>query len=349
MRTFRKPRIGVDRDEATERWTRILCVLFFFSGFPALVYQLTWQRALFRIFGVNIESVTIIVTAFMLGLGLGSLLGGALSKRQGIALLPLLAIIEALTAAFGLVSLDIFDKVGALTLGLPLPLTAVVALGLVIVPTLLMGATLPVLVGHLVRRSGNVGGSVGTLHYVNTLGAGAACLMATVLLFPFLGMQGSVRVALAINGAVAVGALAAYWQERRGAGGLASEAPHPLSVLPTALGFAPVLALAGLGGFVSLSYEIFFFRTASYASGSAAPAFALTLSAFLIGLASGSREAASRCERKNEEAIRRVARDVAVANLLGFLFLPVLGWLAPLGGGVLLGTALLLVYLVARH
>ena len=32
---------------------RLLCVLFFFSGFPALIYQLTWQRSLFRIFGVN--------------------------------------------------------------------------------------------------------------------------------------------------------------------------------------------------------------------------------------------------------------------------------------------------------
>ncbi|MGH6847540.1 MAG: hypothetical protein ACREC0_08910 [Methylocella sp.] len=351
MPTFHKPRNGVARDEATERWTRIICVLFFFSGFPALIYQLTWQRSLFRIFGVNIESVTIVVTAFMLGLGLGSLLGGGLSKRQAIPLLPLLAVIEALTGAFGLVSLDIFDKVGALTLGLPLPLTAVVALGLVIVPTLLMGATLPVLVGHLVRRSGNVGGSVGTLYYVNTLGAGAACLMATVLLFPFLGMLGSVRVAVAINGAVALGALAAYWWERRGgAYGLVPEAPPSASpALSPVLGFALVLALAGLGGFVSLAYEIFFFRTVSYATGSSAPAFALTLGAFLIGLASGSREAASRCRRSDEEAIRRVVRDVAVANLLGFLFLPLLGWLAPLGASVLLGGALLLVYLVARY
>jgi spermidine synthase len=349
MRTFRKPRNGVYRGEATERWTRILCVLFFFSGFPALIYQLTWQRALFRIFGVNIESVTIVVTAFMLGLGLGSLLGGGLTKRQRIPLLPLLAVIEALTGAFGLVSLDVFDKVGTLTLGLPLPLMAVVTLGLVIVPTLLMGATLPVLVGHLVRRSGNVGDAMGTLYYVNTLGAGAACLMATVLLFPFLGMQGSVRLAVALNGAVALGALAAYFRERRGAYGPAGEAPSFASpALRTALVFAPALALAGLGGFVSLSYEILFFRTVSYASGSSAPAFALTLGAFLVGLASGSREAASRCRRKNDEAIRRVVRDVGVANLLGFLFLPVLGWLAPLGAGVL-GVALLLVYLVARH
>src|SRR3982074_180256 len=88
-------------------WTRLLCVLFFFSGFPALIYQLTWQRALFRIFGVNIESVTIVVTAFMLGLGFGSLLGGVLSKWQAIPLLPLLAAIELLTGAFRLVCLSI--------------------------------------------------------------------------------------------------------------------------------------------------------------------------------------------------------------------------------------------------
>src|SRR6476661_436647 len=80
---------------------RILCVLFFFSGFPALIYQLTWQRELFLIFGVNIESVTIVVTAFMLGLGFGSLAGGWLSKRRGLPLLLMLAAIEILTAAFG--------------------------------------------------------------------------------------------------------------------------------------------------------------------------------------------------------------------------------------------------------
>jgi spermidine synthase len=69
-------------------WTKTLCVLFFFSGFPALIYQLTWQRELFRIFGVNSESVTIVVSAFMLGLGLGSLAGGWLSVRRGISPCP---------------------------------------------------------------------------------------------------------------------------------------------------------------------------------------------------------------------------------------------------------------------
>src|SRR3984893_11286151 len=71
--------------------------LFFISGFPALIYQIVWQRSLFAIYGVNIESVTMIVTVFMLGLGLGSLAGGRLSSLPRIR--PL--------AAFGTIEISI--------------------------------------------------------------------------------------------------------------------------------------------------------------------------------------------------------------------------------------------------
>jgi hypothetical protein len=98
---------------------------------------------------------------------------------------------------------------------------------------------------------------------------------------------------------------------------------------------------------VSLSYEIFFFHTVSFATGSSATAFALTLGAFLIGLASGARKATESCRKTVDEAIHRVLRDVIAANLLGFLFLPLLGHLAWLGAGIL-GVALLMIYLVAR-
>ena len=329
-------------------WVRVLCVLFFFSGFPALIYQLVWQRALFRIFGVNIESVTIVVTAFMLGLGLGSLAGGWLSKRRGIPLLPLLATIELLTAAFGMLSLGIFDRVGTFALGMPLPLTASIALGLVLVPTLLMGATLPVLVSHLARRSGNVGSSVGLLYYVNTLGAGAACLFCIVLLFPFMGMQGAIYVAVAMNGAVAVGALVAYFRERRGALPGPEELHRTSVVSSPLLRFSSVLSLACASGFISLSYEIFFFRTISYATGSSATAFAATLGAFLVGLASGSREAGAVCATSTPETlIKRVVVRLIVANMIGLLFLPVLDHMSWLKLGVV-GIALALVYLLAR-
>lgn len=333
------------------RQVRVLCVLFFFSGFPALIYQLVWQRALFRILGVNIESVTIVVTAFMLGLGLGGLVGGWMSKRRGLALLLLLAAIETLTGAFGLFSLSIFERVGDLVLGAPLPLTALATLALVVVPTLLMGATLPLLVGHLVLRSGNVGSAVGQLYYVNTLGAGAACLVCAVLLFPLLGMQSSVLVAVAFNAAVALGAVAAHEVDRRRVRrAVAQPEPPPATPAPrTSLPFGVVLAMSGAGGLVSLSYEIFFFRAMSYASGSSSFAFATTLGAFLIGLASGARLGGEACSSPGGEMLmRRMLRSLLVASLVGFAFLPVLAHLPWLNGGIL-GVGLLLVYLLARQ
>ena len=83
-------------------------LFFFFSGFPALLYQIVWQRALFTLYGVNIESVTMVVTAFMLGLGLGSLLGGWVSRYQQLPLLAVFGAVELLIAGYGLVSLRLF-------------------------------------------------------------------------------------------------------------------------------------------------------------------------------------------------------------------------------------------------
>jgi spermidine synthase len=114
------------------------------------------------------------------------------------------------------------------------------------------------------------------------------------------------------------------------------------------LGLAPTLILASAGGFVSLSYEIFFFRTVSYATGSSATAFALTLGAFLIGLASGSRQGGRNCAALTpERAIRRAVVALMSASVLGLLFLPLLDHLVWLGSGIV-AVAFLLVYLVAR-
>ena len=339
-------RASFSRMDAASTWTRTLCVLFFFSGFPALIYQLVWQRALFRAFGLNVESVTIVVTAFMVGLGLGSLLGGWLSRKRRVPLLPLLAAIEILTAAFGLVSLRVFDRVALLALGSSLAVTAAVTLALVILPTLLMGATLPVLVAHLVLRTANVGSSVGTLYFVNTLGAGVACLVAATALFPFLGLGGSLHLAVAMNVAVALGAMAVHL---RGASATSAHAPDPAG-RPNqggpALGFAPVLALSGLGGFVSLSYEIFLFRAISYTTGSSASAFAITLSAYLVGLASGAQLAGRSCRQAPRAAMRTALRALAAGNVLGWAFLPLVSRAAPLGWSVL-ALALALAYLFA--
>lgn len=328
--------------------TRLIYALFFFSGFPALIYQLTWQRSLFRIFGVNTESVTIVVTAFMLGLGLGSLAGGWITRHRKIDALLLLGVIELATAAFGVGSLALFEQVGELALRWSLPAAAAVNLLLVIVPTLLMGATLPILISHIARISGEIGSAVGTLYYVNTIGASVACLLCVALIFPFTGMHAAVLIAAAINLVVGAGALLARgaWQNS----GDMTETPIAAQVAKQPiLELRFVMALAALGGFVSLSYEIFLFRIVSFASGSSSIAFALTLSAFLAGIAGGSHKAGKICETlAPPEALRKAVSELMWANLLGAAFLPLLTQSAWLGNGVL-GVAFAMVYLIARQ
>jgi len=161
-------------------------------------------------------------------------------------------------------------------------------------------------------------------------------------------MQGAVYVAVGMNAAVATGALVAYWRDRRYPTFVTQDAPAAFAARQPMLGFAPVLALDGAGGFVSLSYEIFFFRTVSYATGSSATAFAMTLGAFLIGLASGSRQASRNCAALTpERTMRQAVAALIWASVLGLLFLPLLDHLVWLHSGIV-AVAFLLVYLVAR-
>ena len=171
-----------------------LYLLFFLSGFPALIYQIVWQRTLFTIYGVNVESVTIVVSAFMLGLGIGSLAGGRISKSPSVSRLLLFGAIELGIAAYGVGALPLFQAVARFSAGAPLLETGLLSFALVLVPTVLMGATLPLLVAELVRLSRHVGRSVGILYFVNTLGSAVACFVAAKVTMPVLGMSRSVSI-----------------------------------------------------------------------------------------------------------------------------------------------------------
>lgn len=189
---------------------RALPTVFFVSGFAALLYQLVWQRTLFALLGINIESVTIVVTAFMLGLGCGGLLGGALSRAEPRRVIRRFAMAEIATAVFGAISLRLFHTIGTMTLSLPDAMTALVTFLLLLAPTMAMGATLPLLVAFTVRQSGNVGWSVGVMYAVNTLGSSVGAFAATVLLMRILGQEGVIWVAVFCNLVVAVTVL--YWE-----------------------------------------------------------------------------------------------------------------------------------------
>jgi spermidine synthase len=177
--------------------------MFFLSGFSALIYQIIWQRALFTIYGTNSESIAVVVAVFMLGLGLGSLAGGELSRRQLANPIKLFALAEVGIGVFGLISLPLFGWLGSITSGVGITTAGFLAFVVLLFPTLLMGATLPLLVGHLVKLDPNVGVVVGDLYYVNTLGSAASCVCAALFLFFFLGMNGAVILAGTINLGVA--------------------------------------------------------------------------------------------------------------------------------------------------
>jgi membrane-associated phospholipid phosphatase len=194
-----------------------LSAVFFVSGFAALLYQVVWQRTLFGIIGLNIESVTLVVTAFMLGLGTGSLVGGAVSRRATTQLPLLFAAAEVGIGLFGFFSMSVFRYVGHATLTMSSTATAATTFLTLLPPTILMGATLPLLVMNQVRVQRNVGDAVGRLYFTNTLGSAAAAGVAALLLLGYLGQEATVQCAAALN--IGVGLLV-YARARRSGGSL---------------------------------------------------------------------------------------------------------------------------------
>jgi spermidine synthase len=185
--------------EPPPRTLRILEWLFFASGFAALLYQIIWQRTLFVIYGINVESVTMIVTAFMVGLGVGSLAGGIVSRNPERRTALWFSCAEAAIGVYGLASLSLFHFIGSATLQSSPAVVGVVTFTMILVPTTLMGATLPLLVAHFTRANQSVGESVGALYHMNTLGAAAGALGAGIVLPALFGLAGSLRVAAALN------------------------------------------------------------------------------------------------------------------------------------------------------
>lgn len=301
-------------------------VLFFLSGFPALLYQIVWQRALFSVYGINIESVTVIVTAFMLGLGIGSLAGGKLSKVRNLPLLAVFGGIEVGIALFGVCSLAVFHRIASLTAGASAPKTGLITFSLLLFPTMLMGSTLPLLVEHFVGVTKNVGESVGLLYSVNTFGSAAACFAAALVVMRALGESGSVRFAAALNTCVGCSALVLHTivRPRR-------QVTHDPAVSPMANGGIPFpigLVLSAAVGFISLAYEIVWYRLYSFVSGGAARSFALLLGFYLTGIAYGSLAVRVHCRnrlRKHpDEIMSTLAGLILWAGLIAYLIGPLL-------------------------
>ncbi|WP_313299278.1 fused MFS/spermidine synthase [Diaphorobacter sp.] len=188
----------------------LLLMSFFLSGMCALMYQTSWQRILYRVIGVDTDSITIIVSVFMLGIGLGGMFGGYLADYKPHLRVKWYAAAEISIAAYGFCSLALLSGLEHILTELALESAAISAfacLVFLLIPTTLMGMTLPLLTMAFNEKRTSVGVSVGILYFVNTLGAAVGAVLVPFVLFPVLGLDHVIYMAVAGNLVVAACAL----------------------------------------------------------------------------------------------------------------------------------------------
>ncbi len=178
--------------------------VFFLSGIAALIYQIAWQRMLFTAFGVDLESVTIIISVFMAGLGVGAYYGGRIADRFPNHIIQFFALTEIGIGTFGIASPFLIEFVKEVFLHSNVLAVALANFVLLLFPTFLMGSTLPLLTQHLNKYVNNVGNNIGWLYFTNTLGAATACILTGLVLFNYLTLTQVIYLAGVINYIVAI-------------------------------------------------------------------------------------------------------------------------------------------------
>jgi len=292
----------MNRERTAGALNLLVLTLFFGSGALALVYQVVWSRMMTHAFGSTALAVGTVLAAFMSGMAAGSWYIGRLADRSpnclrlyawlefGIALSALVA--HTALTRMDAVYVAVHDLVGGSTLSMAL-VRFLAAFLLVMAPTALMGATLPVLSRHLVMSPERVGARLGMLYSVNTFGAVVGALLTGFLLIGSYGIH--VPVYGAVAGNLLIGCIAAIASRKKvqAGAGRPSAQPRPdgCADKDATIGAATLaLVLFGLGisGFTSFAYEIYWTRSLVFVLGNSTYALTTMLCAFLTGIALGS-------------------------------------------------------------
>jgi len=273
---------------------------FFFSGAAGLIYQVVWTRMLTQIFGNTTYAIATVLSAFMAGLAIGSYLFGKIADRGKNDFL-LYGILEAGVGVYGFLvpwifkaAQKIYVPIFGLNENLPFLFNLVLfflSFMLLVFPTLLMGATLPVLSRFFVRSFAQFGRRVGDLYATNTLGAVIGCAAAGFFLIPTLGMRETVYVAASVNLVIAAVILIVDRIREKSPTETVVETPveEPVPEVQqrvSALAWVILVSFA-LSGFASLVYENAWTRSLTLVIGSSIYSFSTMLVTFLIGLALG--------------------------------------------------------------
>jgi predicted membrane-bound spermidine synthase len=337
---------------------RLVCLIFFLSGAAALIYETLWFRQAGLALGNTVWASSVVLAAFMAGLGLGN---GLVAWRGARIARPLRAYagLELVIAGAGLLITFLLPSLGRLlapafdALGegwARQALRLVVAFLALLAPATAMGATLPVMTKAVYARDPNFGGVLGTLYGWNTLGAVAGALAGEVLLLETLGIHGAACVAAALGlSAAAASLLLARRFEQPEPEPSAPSPPSPQAAPPLPPEALKLLAAAFLSGFALLALEVVWFRFLVLFLTGTGGAFAVMLAVVLIGIAVGGLVGGAWVRRrpKAPQALTPLAFLTGVAVAVGYqTFEPTAGG-SPLGyTASLLGTGHLAVRLL---
>lgn len=295
-------------------------ICFFLSGATGLIYEILWIRLLGLLFGHTVHAITTVLVAFMGGLAIGSYLCGRYVDRMP-NLLRTYGILEIGIGIYCLLTPLLIHfiqwvylplaKAGELSFTTFTLIQFLLASAILVPPTALMGATLPILSRFLVKDMGSVGSRVGKLYAFNTFGAVFGTYLAGFLLLPVMGTQITLLFAAVLN--IGIGLLAIVFDKHlqsvtqstpvsadRSPGLNESLSVHPSASKNLVGGSRPssrpswdrrcwylVIGLAVSGG-AAMVYQIAWTRALSLIIGSSTYAFSAILLAFLVGIAGGS-------------------------------------------------------------
>ena len=278
----------------------VIYLLFFLSGAAALVYQVVWVRALTLVFGGSHLAITAVLTVFMAGLAIGGFVVGTRADRV-IRPLRLYGLLELGIAGSALVFAGLMrlypalysilaqgrDDAGVYLTALRLLFSAVA----LIVPTVLMGGTLPVLSRFIAHQPELLRSRLSLLYGFNTLGAVFGAILAGFVLLRLYTVSTTLYVAVATN--VVIGVLSLLLARRVGAPDTEHEPVGATPLLPPQDQEAPPVRLIlwgiALSGFCALGYEVLWTRVLTLGVGASVYGFTIILAAFLTGIAFGSK------------------------------------------------------------
>ncbi|MBI4523661.1 MAG: fused MFS/spermidine synthase [Deltaproteobacteria bacterium] len=286
--------------QLSTRWVLgVLFVCFFLSGTAALVYEVVWMRMLTQIFGSSAYAVATVLAAFMAGLASGSYVFGRLANRDR-NFLRLYGVLELGIGIYGFLVPVIFRASRGIYIPLfwlydayPAIFTLLLFLlsfVILILPTFLMGATLPVISRFVVHRFSHLGQRVGDLYGTNTLGAVLGCALAGYYLIPTLGMTRTVYAAAIVNAAIAlIILLADALREKAGSDTLLpaeSRVQETERSSRSATEWVLLISI-GLSGAAAMVYENAWTHALTLVIGGSIYSFTTMLLTFLTGLAIG--------------------------------------------------------------